>query len=583
MRELVFAARHGTPDELPESVETLLTTRIDTLDPSDRILLRYASVVGPTFHLDLLGSIAGGEIAGSADPVRWERLGEFVVPLGDGSLSFRHDLVRATAYAGLSFRRRREIHLRVGLALEERATGEGDEDASLLSLHFAEAGEHERAWRYASAAGRRASDRFANVVAAGLFERALQAADELEHLPAAEVVDVAEALGDVCERFGSYDRAADAYARALELLVDDTAAETRLAAKRGSLRERVGEYDEAMAIYEQGLALLDSLPKSEELERNRAAIEICAAGVRYRQGRFEETVRWAELAGDRAEQTGDRARVAHANYLVAAAYNELGRPDGIAYCERALPIFEELSDYGGMGRTLNTLGIRFYYAGRWDEAVDAYRRGREALERAGDVVGAATLANNEGEVLSDQGRLEEAEAPFQHFSRVSRATGYAIGEGAALSNLARLDARAGRFDEAHALFAQAREVFDRIGSTPLRHEAAAREAECFVLEGRYAEALGLLEEQPEDPPPQTAILVERTLGYALHQARRPDEGRPHLEESLGLAQGVGSEYEEALSLRALADTRAAGPEGRDRAEATLARLGVIRLPPVPLP
>jgi len=122
-----------------------------------------------------------------------------------------------------------------------------------------------------------------------------------------------------------------------------------------------------------------------------------------------------------------------------------------------------------------------------------------------------------------------------------------------------------------------------MGSTPFRLDAAAREAECFVLEGRYAEALALLEQQPDDAPPQTAILVERTTGYALHQSRRPDEGRPHLEESLRLARSVGSEYEEALSLRALADTRAAGPEAREQAESTLARLGVIRLPPVPLP
>src|SRR5581483_803059 len=124
--------------------------------------------------------------------------------------------------------------------------------------------------------------------------------------------------------------------------------------------------------------------------------EICAAGVRYRQGRFEDTVRWAELAAARAETLGDRARLAHAYYLIAAAHNELGRPEGIAYCERALPIFEELSDYGGVGRTLNTLGIAFYYAGRWDEAVAAYRRGGEALQHAGDVVEAAKLANNEG-------------------------------------------------------------------------------------------------------------------------------------------------------------------------------------------
>jgi class 3 adenylate cyclase/tetratricopeptide (TPR) repeat protein len=584
LRELVFAARHGTPDDLPESVETLLTTRIDTLEPAHRIMLRYASVVGPTFGLDILEAIAGGEIAGSSDPARWEQLGEFVVPFGDRLLAFRHDLVRATAYAGLSFRRRREIHLRVGLALEERGAPDGEVDAALLSLHFAEAGEHARAWRYASEAGRRAASSFANVVAADLFERALAASAELEDLSERDVGDVAEALGDVCERFGSYDRSADAYSRALDVFHHDPEAETRLAAKRGSLRERVGEYDEAMAIYEHGLGLLDSLPELKELVRNRTAIEIGAAGVRYRQGRFEETIRWAELAAGRAEKIGDRARLAHSYYLIAGAYNELGRSEAIAYCERALPIFEELSDYGGMGRTLNTLGIGFYYAGRWDESVAAYRRGGETLDRAGDVVGAATLANNEGEVLSDQGHLEEAEGPFQRFSRVSRAAGYAVGEGASLNNLARLDARAGRFDEAHALYAQAHEVFERIGSAAFRLEAIAREAECYVFEGRYAEAIDLLAGEPtDDASSHTAILVERTLGYALHQARRPDEARPHLEESLRLARSAESEYEEALSLRALSDTRAAGPDARAQAEEILGRLGVIRLPPVPLP
>ncbi len=47
VRELVFAAQAGASlDELPETVESLLTTRIDTLEPANRMLLRYASVVG---------------------------------------------------------------------------------------------------------------------------------------------------------------------------------------------------------------------------------------------------------------------------------------------------------------------------------------------------------------------------------------------------------------------------------------------------------------------------------------------------------------------------------------------------------
>ena len=48
VRELAFAAQaSGGLTELPESVESLLTARIDTLDPADRMLLRYAAVVGP--------------------------------------------------------------------------------------------------------------------------------------------------------------------------------------------------------------------------------------------------------------------------------------------------------------------------------------------------------------------------------------------------------------------------------------------------------------------------------------------------------------------------------------------------------
>ena len=47
VRELVAASRaDGGVAALPETVETLITTRIDTLEPGDRFLLRNASVLG---------------------------------------------------------------------------------------------------------------------------------------------------------------------------------------------------------------------------------------------------------------------------------------------------------------------------------------------------------------------------------------------------------------------------------------------------------------------------------------------------------------------------------------------------------
>ena len=149
-------------------------------------------MVGPTFELDLLGEILADEIPEAGHPERWAYLGEFIVPADGEALAFRHDLVRATAYEGLSFRRRRDIHGRVGIALEHRLGARADEEAALLSLHFHEAGNFEKSWDYAVQAGDRATASFANVVAAELYQRALDAAEHLERLPPEELGEVEE-------------------------------------------------------------------------------------------------------------------------------------------------------------------------------------------------------------------------------------------------------------------------------------------------------------------------------------------------------------------------------------------------------
>ena len=589
IRELVWATRHGEELEgLPDTIERLLTARIDTLDPVDRMLLRYAAVTGPSFDLPLIGSVLADDdpLAGTLE--RWTPLREFLVDGGENRLAFRHDLVRATAYDGLSFARRSDIHGRVGATLEERLGDRAEDEAALLSFHFHEAKDFARSWRYSVSAGRRAHAGFANVVAAELYERALEAAAEVPGLEQQAIAAVAEALGDVCERFGDYARADDAYGRALALAPDDPVTETRLAWKRAALHEHSGRYADAISAYEIGLSRLEELPDEPSLATNRIELELGIAGVHYRQGRFDETITWGERAAAHASAAGDRGRLAHA-YYVLANY-DLGHDDGFRYCELALPIFEELMDSRGQGSTLNNLGIRLYYEGRWDEALAAYRSAREAMARAGDVIGEATLANNEGEILSDQGHLEGADEAFRHMLRASRAAGYTIGAALATSNLARVAARDRRYEEARELFAESIASFETIEAHYYVAEARARLAECAVLEGSHAEAIELATGVLADDSAAGAvrILAERVLGYALHQARRPDEARPHFEESLRLAREANSDYEAALTLRAIADTSSGATRVTDLAggadgAATFARLGVASLPRVPLP
>ena len=113
-----------------------------------------------------------------------------------------------------------------------------------------------------------------------------------------------------------------------------------------------------------------------------------------------------------------------------------------------------------------------------------------------------------------------------------------------------------------------------------------RRAECHVLEGRYAEALELAtatlesSERASEAGPRVPLL-ERVRGLALVQARRPEEGRERLEASLASARENASDFEVALTLRALALT--GRPECAAEADEALRALGVVAVPQPPLP
>jgi len=576
VRELVAAARDkGTIDALPQTVETLMTARIDTLDPSDRQLLRYASVIGPVFDLDLLEEVLADEVEDIAEQDRWERLAEFVSREGPMRLAFNHDLFRTTAYEGLSLRRRAELHGRVAAALERRAGDAADEAAALLSLHFLEAAQHEKAWRYAVLAGRRAKQTLANVVAAELFERALAAAEQLSDLASDEVLEVCESLGDVCEIFASYDRAGEAYAQARMLAGEDALAQSRLLWKEGRQREWLGDYGDALGWYQRALARAEGNPGAQ------IEIELSFASVRQRQGNFEEMAEWCERAIEHAEAAGSRPGLAHAYYLLDMAYTRLGRPT-TEYRDLALPIYEEIGDLLGQAKVLNNLGVDAYYEGRWDEAVEFYGRCRAVAQRAGDVVYAAIATNNAAEILSDQGHLDDARAQFEDALRTFRASKFMIGVPTVTSNLGRLAARAGRFDEAEPLLRDALEAFRALGADTWVTEVQGRLAERHVLAGEYRTAEALAREVAESANANAlGASAERTLGYALVQARQREEAQPHLERSLEIAESIGARYEAGLTLRALADT--GHPELHARSEAIFAELGVVSVAEPPLP
>jgi class 3 adenylate cyclase/tetratricopeptide (TPR) repeat protein len=586
LQELVASSRAPEEEALPESVEAVVATRIDKLPPGDRTLLRYAAVLGATFSAELVTDVLAQDPEASADSEAWDRLAEFVErdPYTPGAFRFRHALFRDAAYEGLSYRRRGELHARVGEAYERLEREGRGEYAELLSLHFFHAGDVEKTWRYSLVAGERAQVKFANVEAAAFYRRALGVAAKLDLLPA-ELARVWEAVGDVSELAGLYADAAEGYSKARKL-----DSHPRLLHKEGVIRERFGRYSDALRWYNRGLRSLESLDP-EDQQRMRFELSLAYAGVRVRQGEFADGAEWCLRVVEEANQVNDLPALAHAYYLIHYAYISNRSPDRAAFAGIALPIYEELGDLLGQANALNNLGVDAYYEGRWREALDCYERSKALRERIGDVVGAATITSNIGEIKSDQGYLTTAGELFAEAREVFETSGHRLLATAALSNLGRTAAREGRLGDALELLGQALSSADEIHAGSLLLEVKTRLAETALFAGDWEGALRradetLAEIQETGSGYLQHALVLRLRGYALLQQGALDAAEDALCRSLEVARTADETYELALTLDALA--RLAEERGVDgsgeakESKALLARLGVVSTPEVPL-
>lgn len=203
LQELVATVRDSdSMDALPDTIEALITARIDRLPPNDRMFLRRASVLGRSFPRDLLPAVF--DVVPPRDDDVWTRLSGFLSNDDSGMVAFEHALVRDCAYEGLSYRVRRRLHAQVADLIRESAGDEPDTAAARLSVHYLHAQRFVEAWDYSLVAAAQAKAVYANVEAAELYERAIQASRALPELGVEQLIGVHEELGDVLDRVGTY-------------------------------------------------------------------------------------------------------------------------------------------------------------------------------------------------------------------------------------------------------------------------------------------------------------------------------------------------------------------------------------------
>src|SRR4029079_8607630 len=193
------------------------------------------------------------------------------------------------------------LHDQVGLAIE-RATPQPESQCELLSLHFFHAGRQERAWRYSLLAGERALAKFAHGEAVDFFARATQATQHHGEVPPAELGRVFELLADSRWLVGLPQGAAESYAQARRQLRGDPVRLAGIIEKEARIDQRRRKHSQALRRISRGLHELEDIPGAAA-EMARSLLARRYADSRFRQGRVDDALQWAELAARAAEES----------------------------------------------------------------------------------------------------------------------------------------------------------------------------------------------------------------------------------------------------------------------------------------
>lgn len=489
--ELIAAAQElGSLDAVPASLQGTLAAQVDALDPLSRRVLSYASVLGRSFRRVVLEELLRQEGL-ELDSATITHLSRFIEADGPLRYRFKNGLVCDVVYDSLAYRSRARLHLEAGQAFETLST-DLTLDAAMLSFHFSNAGDNERAYRYATLAAERADRAYAAAEAAVHYERAVEAARRVAQVDDAERRRLLVALGDARQHAGMFDAALDAYSRAVALARDDALERAEIHLRRARVRELSGAFPLALGETSRGRKIASAVSGTAS-EAVQARALAYAAVIRGHQERSAEAWRAGMAAIAIAERCGEHSALARANHAIFLAGRWRGDDDTASYAQRALDLYEEVGDLAGQADMANNLGIIAYYDGRWDDTLDLYRQAVDADVRMGNLLGAAITEANIGEVLVNQGHLDEAEPRLRDAARVLRAS-HSFAAGFVEMHLGRLLSARGDYAAAEGILRSGVEELRAMGRGATAYEMALHLADCLVRSGRPQEGLDVIAE-----------------------------------------------------------------------------------------
>jgi len=403
--------------ELPESLHSLILSRIDKLAEAPRRTLKVASVLGRVFKAPMLPGVY-------PELGAFEQVQEHLRTLGasdlvnvdlaaEQSYVFKHVVTQEVAYESMPFAIRSMLHERVARHIEATEADAIDRHLDLLAHHYWRSENLPKKREYLARAGDAAQASYANKAAIDYFERLSPLVEQGQR------VDTLLKLGKVLELVGNWRRAeqVDSEAMALAESLGDEHAKASCETALAEVARKQGRFDEAVTRLERAADEFRSIGEDGGVGGVLKLVGTVAA----QRGDYEKAVENYEASLAIREREGDKASMAGllSNLGIIAEYRGDYERSRELHA-RALALRTELDDRWGIGNSTNCIGMVATLQKRYAEARDWFQKSIQLNREVGDAWMVAINHNNLGNATRGLGDYEAARKHYADSLRAYR-------------------------------------------------------------------------------------------------------------------------------------------------------------------
>lgn len=433
---------------LPDSLHSLIISRIDQLNEAEKTTLKVASVIGRVFKANWLWGVypqvgLPGEVKQYLSDLSRRDLTPLDKPEPELEYLFKHIVTRDVAYESLSVVTRELLHQAIGEFIEQTYPNELDRWLDLLAHHYGRSRHTTKQRHYFRRAADAARTSYANQAAIEYYQRLLPL------LPTHEQPEVWLLLGEVQQLVGRMGDAEHSFDQAYKTAesANNLAIMAQSLNALSTLYEKQSNHTQSLIYAERALHLAEqtnNLKEQVDSLRNTAYVHESI-------GKYDLALQFIHQAQLAAEQLQDQVSQAH-------VHNDNGRihwrkgnfPEALSHFQQASQVWETIGYLVNQATVLNNTGNIYFHQNEYSLAVGYYTRAWELRGRVGDRFGMAVSLNNLGAIAYVQGEYEQALVYHLRSLALKELMGDKRGIATSLNNIAEAYWRLGDFETAES-------------------------------------------------------------------------------------------------------------------------------------